>query len=434
MARPRFASLIAIFVIAGSLSGGAAAQAATVDVVVDAAEMELESGDGGTQVGKVTLSNLSDRPAQLALSIPGDAGCSITPVPTSIKAGRRTQVSLTFGAGCDVERGADVRLAFGQGLTPASQVLTATAPSAGANWDILLYAFLIAGGLAVAVAFVLWALMVNHNLGTPIQMKRKRKTKAAGRQRQTKKANEKERVKLKFRTPLQSLGTDWSFKDNWVGNVTIGSAALVALLAASDVLEAVLGEEPEAALGLLAVASALAAVFVAIGPLLVKVIGDDIAVPTIGGMLAAAFVTLLGTMGQISAVTWQGAELASGNVKRGVIALGFAIGAVVLFYATKALWAYAKSGAEPPSSKPSDVARAASVVARAIRDLGHPPQPDADDDKRARPRKPSRTPARMDHAHEETEIETTMLDEEILDLTALRLAAPSVLEKRNALL
>ena len=62
---------------------------------------------------------------------------------------------------------------------------------------------------------------------------------------------------LRWKTPLTSLGADWSFKDNWVSSVTVGSGVLVALLAASNVLQAVLGFEPKAALTLMAVAGAL---------------------------------------------------------------------------------------------------------------------------------------------------------------------------------
>jgi hypothetical protein len=327
--------------------------AATVDVVVDSADIQLESAGDGKHTGKVTLSNISAARVTLAASIPADNGCSITPDPTSVDSGRRTQVTLTFSAGCDVKSGADVRLDYGPGVSPPSEIIkVAAAPKKEPNWSTLWLSFPIGAGLAlVAVGYAL-VQMSSYNENEPNPEKR------FGR-----------------KTPLPYLGTSWSFKDNWVGNVTVGSAALVALLASSDVLTAILGSKPEAALSLLVVASALAAVFVAIGPLLVKAIGDDSAVPTVAGMLAAGFVTLTGTLGQVTAVTWQGIELVSGDhfhVKEiAVCLLAVAIVGVVIWYAAGALWDFAESGSKKPRKKPSEAVTAAKIIARAIR--GEPP-------------------------------------------------------------
>ena len=135
------------------------------------------------------------------------------------------------------------------------------------------------------------------------------------------------RVDWGWGTRLEGLGTDWNFKDNWVNSLTIGSAAFIALLTASDVLKAVLGSENESAVGLFAVTAGAAAVFVSISPLLIKLIGEDISLPTIGGTLVAAAVTLVGAIGQITAITWQGAKLVSVEwVSVMIVILGFSIG------------------------------------------------------------------------------------------------------------
>ena len=96
------------------------AKAVAVDVVVDSTDIQLESADGGTHTGKVTLLNISEVPVNVSARIFGDAGCSITPNPTSVDSGRRTQVRLTFSAGCNVKDGADARLIFGPGVSPSS--------------------------------------------------------------------------------------------------------------------------------------------------------------------------------------------------------------------------------------------------------------------------------------------------------------------------
>jgi hypothetical protein len=325
--------------------------AKTMDVVLDSKEIQLEQGDDGAQIGKVTLANISDSPVGLQATIPGDPGCVITPNPASIEPGRRTEVTLTFGAACDVKQGADAILMFGADVTPSRYLLKVATAPAGANWDILVGAFVI--GLMLSGVVV-----------------------GATAERVQQYVPEDGSSKLTWSTKLESLGTDWSFKDNWVGNLTIGSTAVIALLASSDVLKAILGYEPESALGLLAVAAGIAAALVAIGPLIVKVIGDDLSKPTIGGTLVAAFVTLVGTIGQIAAVTWQGAELTSGGGRVGAIALGVAIGLVVLWYAADALLSYAKEGTKKPPQQPSETEtmKAARVVATAIRESSAAPK------------------------------------------------------------
>jgi hypothetical protein len=99
-------------------------------------------------------------------------------------------------------------------------------------------------------------------------------------------------------------------------------------------------------------------------------------VPTLGGTLLAALVTLTGTIGQIVAVTWQGAGLTSGHVKSGVIVLGAAIGYVVVRYALKALYGFALTGTKPAENTRSEEERAARHVADAIRDKPELPPPD----------------------------------------------------------
>lgn len=445
-AQLRLSAAIAIVVAVACTSTETGAWAATVDVVVDSTDIQLQAGGAGTHNGKLTLSNISDRPTNLAPAIQGDGGCSISSNPTSVQPGRRTQVTLTFSAGCEVERGADVLLALGSGFSPPTYLLKVAAAPPGAHWDILLYAFLIAAGLALAAILVIAEKMLHHNRSirkpsTKTRRGRKRTGQVAEEAEEEKKEKEAKHVKLGPRTPLASLGTDWSFKDNWVGNVTIGSAALVALLAASNVLKAVLGAEPEAALGLLAVGGALAAVFVAIGPLLIKVIGADVAVPTIGGMLAAAFVTLVGTLGQITAVTWQGAELTTGRVHWGVIVIGAAIGSVVWLYAIRALWAYAHSGAESPPKSESETMKAAEKVAAAIKELRPPPEADGDKRKPIRRRRAVR--GSKARAQDEATGDTTVEEEETVDEETIDVGPPgdveqryaaTVLEKRNPLL
>src|SRR5262249_44353672 len=96
--------------------------------------------------------------------------------------------------------------------------------------------------------------------------------------------------------------------------------------------------------GLVAVASALAAVFVALGPLIVKAVGSNPKFPTIGGTFLAALVSLAGTFGLITAVAWQAAELTTGNFELGVVLVGVGVGAVIWYYASKTLLGICRQG------------------------------------------------------------------------------------------
>jgi len=223
-----------------------------------------------------------------------------------------------------------------------------TVAAATPHWGILGWSF-VAGALAgLIVFFIEFGLMALRNS----------------------RGNE---PRLTLGTVLVGLGTDWSFKDNWVSSVTIGSGALVGLLAASGVLKSVLGAEPKAALGLLAVAGAVAAALVAIGPLLVKVFGSNLAVPSIGGTLAAAFVTLTGTIGQIVALTWQVQNLANGTVAEALVAIGVLTGLVVFVYAARTLWYYLSTGAvaPQPAGEPVEI-QAARIIAAALKQEPEP--------------------------------------------------------------
>lgn len=151
---------------------------------------------------------------------------------------------------------------------------------------------------------------------------------------------------LGISSELRGLGTDWSLKDNWIGNVTVGATVLVALLASSSTFGDVVGPSAKPALTAMAVAAAVASVFVGLGPLIVKSVGSDLSYTTVGGMLGAALFTLFGTLGQIAATTWEvEASTADARLAIGVAVIGVVVGFVVIWYALWTLWYYLKTGA-----------------------------------------------------------------------------------------
>lgn len=104
-------------------------------------------------------------------------------------------------------------------------------------------------------------------------------------------------------TPVAGLPSGWTFKDSWASNLSVGATVFVALFGSKDVLDAIFGKTPEGTTARLLIAGAIAALFVGLAPLVLKTIGKS-TVPTVGGLLAAAFFTLVGVIGQILATAW----------------------------------------------------------------------------------------------------------------------------------
>ncbi len=381
------------FVVASVLAGASLvwapeAGADTVDIVVDSTEVTLEEQDDDTLEGKVTLANISDGNVTVEAGIDGDAGCSVTADPASVAAGRRTTVTLTAGTGCDVADGADITLTYGGAVSPASHTIVATAEEADEpDWHILRQAFVLS--VALAAICVVWAIgrikrgWVDAPEGGPAARDQEvaaKETLQAERNADlvaTREARgltapgdlevDVEPRELEWSTELVGLETGWSFSDSWASSVTVGTTVLVALLAASDVLEAVLGKKPEEALSLFVVASAIATALVAIAPLVLKAVGKKTSVPTIGGTLFAALLTLTGTGGQLAAVTLQARELVSGRAEDAVAVMGILVGLIVASYASRSLAELVLANVvSSPAPTPPEV-RAAWIIAKAIR-------------------------------------------------------------------
>jgi len=345
LARARRSAFAVTLVAAAACILPTVALADNVEVLVDSTDVTLASGDDGTHTAEITLANLRDAAFTVTAGVADDPGCSVDPKPAAVESGRSSVVSLTLSSGCDVDQGADIELRLNPNVHPSRYVVKAAPAQAKTEiqWSILGWSALFAAVAALIAVGLVGAQILRHN----------RKPAATD--------------KLRLTTPLEGLGTDWSFTDNWVNSVTAGSGLLVALLASSNLLEAILGDEPKAALALIAVTGAIAAALVGISPILVKLFGEDVAVPTIAGTLLAALVTLIGSLGQITVVTWQTQDLVTGWVPYVISLVGVLVGAIVLGYAVRTLSRYVIDDAEAPESTYPDVMKAAFVVADAIR-------------------------------------------------------------------
>jgi len=155
-----------------------------------------------------------------------------------------------------------------------------------------------------------------------------------------------------WRTELPGLGTSWSFKDAWVANATLASSLLVTLLAGSDLLDNLLGDNAKALLTLLAVSGALAALLVGIGPLILKAIGRKVEMPTVGGMFLAAGLSMVGVLGQIGLVTWEVSWLVSPRLRVFVWLAGAMTAGLALTYAGRAMEFNLVTGLPKPPVSP----------------------------------------------------------------------------------
>ncbi|MBN1458566.1 MAG: hypothetical protein JXA57_03455 [Armatimonadetes bacterium] len=349
---PRFLGITLIVVLAFCFFVQPAA--ATIrSVVVDSKTITLKAKEGGVHEGTVTLMNLTDSKVELEASIEGDQGCVVELDPSFLEAGLRTDVTLRIESGCEVAGGCDVTLTYKEnGVATGSDVLKAAPSTGGISWSPLLYSFLCGLGGAVLVFLITWGRM--H--------------KDPGQEKGQEKGLLESLWGLLRNRPLKHLSSDWSFKDNWLSSMTLISGALVGLLGTSGALEAIAGSKPPPnTLSLIAIAGALSVFFAVAGPFFLKGLnhkGEERAMlqtPTVGGTLWAALVSLLGTLGLITCVAWQGMVLTSGGVRWGIFSFGVVVYLLVWWYALAQLWRIIRLGSEPKKSSLS-AAEAAAIL------------------------------------------------------------------------
>ncbi|PRZ09328.1 hypothetical protein BCE75_10235 [Isoptericola sp. CG 20/1183] len=107
---------------------------------------------------------------------------------------------------------------------------------------------------------------------------------------------------LKFSLP--GITSDWSFQDNWASSVGLAAALFTTVFAGGDSLDAIVGDEAQATLGVVAVAAGLSTGIIGSGPLWLTIFkrryddqGGIAKHNTIGGVLVASIIVLLGTTG-----------------------------------------------------------------------------------------------------------------------------------------
>lgn len=170
---------------------------------------------------------------------------------------------------------------------------------------------------------------------------------------------------LRFLEELPYLSTDWSFKESWFTDVTVGVGALTGLLGTAGTLETIAGSDDaigEAA-ARIAVAGAVSLVFGAVGPLFLKVIGNDSTKPNVLGLLCAAFFTFIGAIGEVAALTMEASRLAPDH-SQWIDALGWFVGVVAFWTAATLLWRNILLGSTKPDPELSEEEKAALIIVK----------------------------------------------------------------------
>lgn len=335
----RFSSFVLVMLAFGLLLEGSALAQTVVVLEPSDDKVTLTDGDGGTSTGSFTVTNLSKEPLPLTVkAIDAGTSCVITPKPTSVPGARRTDVTLSADD-CEIGKGSKAQVSFtGTDITPADLQLTVKKAEPVVINDILKF-------FAYALPVVLLCLFVFVWSGRP---------------------NKRDGTKVGWSDDVAPASAGWSFKDSWVSNVTVISTAFAVLLGTSELLETILGESPDVALGRMIVAGAISAFLVATAPLLLKVLGKTEA-PTVGGLLLGALVTVTAAVGQLLVFAWAIDKLEIGWLGSPIsYILAGAGGLLVVVYACRSLARLVGDAYPEPEPKTSDVQKAADKIAVAI--------------------------------------------------------------------
>lgn len=316
--------------------------AAPAGVVIESRTPSLDRADGGGWMASLEFTNLTDAKLTLAATpaVSGDDGCTLTFDKNEIAAAEQATVKLAVPPGCMVgDDGFDFVVAVTSGASTLASfdVTAAPQPEEEVDWGPL-SAFPVALGVLLLGAVVFYLLWDNFD--------------SSGSHT--------------FGEPLKHLEASWSFKESWVSNITVGAALLTGVFGSSEVVTALLGEDAERSIALATVGAAIAAAFIAAGPLLVAGTKKGGSV-TVGGLLVASAVTLTGAAGELWVVYSAAQRLDLGGWEDKVF-IAAAVGAVVLaVYAVRTLHAVLEQGTTVVESPPSDVIVAAEMIVATLK-------------------------------------------------------------------
>lgn len=326
------------------------AHASSVDITIDDSSPTLEVLDKGGWTSSLAFTNLTDEALLVSVeaAVATDAGCTPTLDKTSLPPAEHATVVVTIPAGCQVrEDGFDFRVKAAGAAGPVKTFEITAAPKPDgpvSEWEAL-WAFPIAFGSLIVGALVLFLIWDAKDTQNP-----------------------KDTQNRSITQPLKYLDASWSFKDNWVSNVTVGAGLLTGIFGSSSAVKSILGEDADRSIALATVGAAISVAFIAAGPLvLLSTKQREENAITVFGLLAAAVVTLTGAFGELWVVYRSGSLLDLGGWEDNQLVF-IVPAALLLLYAKKTLIDALERGTTRPSEPPaSDTILAARMIVEALK-------------------------------------------------------------------
>ncbi len=168
--------------------------------------------------------------------------------------------------------------------------------------------------------------------------------------------------RLKLNTPLPHLESSWSFGESWATNVTLAASILTGVFGSSEVVTSLGGESGKGPAALATVGAAVAASFVAAGSLIVLSSKTKDEHLSVGGLVAAAAVTLAGGFGEIWVLFRAGEKLDLGGWQDAAGVMAGAAALLLGWYAIRSVKALIQNGLETPAAASSYALAGANIL------------------------------------------------------------------------
>ncbi len=353
MTRAALAAAVALLAVLG-------APLATADRAVDA-KVAAQRGEDGTLTASIEVINTGPDAVTLRpVVVPAVAGCLPTADPASVAAAQATTVTVTLPQACFADDSTPVAVDLdGVGARQQLPATVVTPPQdEPSNWAPLWWGLFVGLLLAVAVGLRGYTELEEAQaqiVGSRGGRAKRRKAYLAVQEIVTARMADLTPARLNwkklkapvygFTSPVGNLEAGWSFKDSWVANLTVASTALIALLTSADALTSVLGEEPAAALGVMTVAGLVSAAIVGVANTVVKLVGPEVSVVTVGGLIASTTLVVLAAGFQVVTVALCVAGATSSwPLRVGAVLLALVVGAVLEVYAFRSLGQAIRTG------------------------------------------------------------------------------------------
>lgn len=355
------------FVVVGL--AGFAPPAGAAGVLIDGTSVSAAEADG-TATAEVAVVNTSRRPVTLPSTVALGDSCEASIGEPTVPALQSSTVELAFDASCFGEATTLKADLDGPGPLPS---VTIKRPSE-ADWSPIGVAALLS---LVAALVVGW---YAHAQVSAVDRARKERDAVPGKAEATARERRRSYEQVKhlvdqrvarlpspysgplpwrpfpepatfgLRSEVEGLEAGWSFKDSWASNLTVATAAFAALFSSTDSLKALLGEEPEAALGVMTVSGLVGAVVIAVASTVAKLVGPSTSKVTAGGLVVSTALVVLAAGLQTFTVGLTTLELVDGSWLDFMVVLGMvAVAGVLVVYAGAATRSTLMAGAPDPA-------------------------------------------------------------------------------------